>query len=437
MERQVRQLLADKISGNQVGLWLLVPEPLRLGTWDLLCAWAGQPPEAVEPRLALQLVHEAALCSHGIRRDRSLSQKGFEVANGLPFVASDPAIHPLLAAHTVQQTQQLQIGLGKLRRASHHFQGQLLAIDPHRLQSYTRRQMRRHRVDPRFKAVKMVQTFFCLDTHTSQPICFTLASAARTAAQATPELLDLAREILNPAATAPPLVLADGEHYDWQVLDHVRHHTPFDLLVPMPQRQSLQRRCAALPPSAFTHHWAGYATAKLPFHRPRTPAAPDYQLVQRSGERPADYLDKSFLATADRPELLDLTDHYPDRWHVEEFFKFHQALGWDRAGTLNLNIRYAHMTFALVAQAVIQQLRQRLGDPFLHWDATHLANDLFGGLEGDVRVANDTIQVTYYNAPKVELLRQDSEHLPEKLAAQGLAPQIPWLYGFKLDFRLR
>jgi hypothetical protein len=36
LERQVRQLLADKISGNQVGIWLLLPEHLRLGTWDLL-----------------------------------------------------------------------------------------------------------------------------------------------------------------------------------------------------------------------------------------------------------------------------------------------------------------------------------------------------------------------------------------------------------------
>ena len=36
LERQVRQMLADKISGNQVGIWLLVPEHLRLGTGDLL-----------------------------------------------------------------------------------------------------------------------------------------------------------------------------------------------------------------------------------------------------------------------------------------------------------------------------------------------------------------------------------------------------------------
>ena len=95
------------------------------------------------------------------------------------------------------------------------------------------------------------------------------------------------------------------------------------------------------------------------------------------------------------------------------------------------------MTLALVAQAVIHQLRERLGAPFAQWDATHLAKDLFGGLEGDVRVSDDTICVTYYNAPNVDLLRQHYEHLPEKLAAQGVAPQIPWLYNYKLDFRFR
>ena len=114
----MRQLLADKVSGNLVGLWLLVPEHLRLGTWDLLCGWSGQPGECLEPRLALELVHEAALCATGVRERRSLSQKGFELAHGLPFVASDTAIHHLLNAHTVAESQQLQISLGKLRRAS-------------------------------------------------------------------------------------------------------------------------------------------------------------------------------------------------------------------------------------------------------------------------------------------------------------------------------
>src|ERR1700740_3091397 len=80
LERQVRQLLADKISGNHVGVWLLAPEHLRLGTWDLLCAWSRCSAQSVWPRMALHLVHEAAMCLSALRRDRSLTQKGFEVA---------------------------------------------------------------------------------------------------------------------------------------------------------------------------------------------------------------------------------------------------------------------------------------------------------------------------------------------------------------------
>jgi len=131
LERQVRQLLADKISGNQVGIWFLVPEHLRLGTWDLLCGWSQASPQELAPRLALQIIHEAALCRCNLRCGRTLSQKGFEVANGLPFVASDQAVHELLSARTVAAAQSLQVALGKLRRASGHFSGRLLVLDPH------------------------------------------------------------------------------------------------------------------------------------------------------------------------------------------------------------------------------------------------------------------------------------------------------------------
>ena len=171
LERQVRQALADKISGNQVGIWLLLPEHLRLGTWDLLRAWSGQPSERVEPRLALHLVNEAAMCLCSYRQGRTLSQKGFELANGLPFVPTDQAIHDLLDAHTVQEAQHVQIGLGKLRRAGGHFAGTLLALDPHRMTSHSKRQMRRHRFSSQEKPAKMAQTFFLLDCQTGQPVC--------------------------------------------------------------------------------------------------------------------------------------------------------------------------------------------------------------------------------------------------------------------------
>ena len=53
-------MFADKVSGNQIGIWLLAPEHLRLGTWDLLLGWTGQPTPQAEPRLALHVVNEAA-----------------------------------------------------------------------------------------------------------------------------------------------------------------------------------------------------------------------------------------------------------------------------------------------------------------------------------------------------------------------------------------
>ena len=438
LQREVRQLLADKISGNQVGIWLLAPEHLRLGSWDLLGAWTGAQGESVWPRMALHLVHEAALCVNGLRHERSLTQKGFELSNGLPFVPTDQAIHQLLRAHTIAEAQALQLALGKIRRASGHFPGRLLAIDPHRIKSCTKRQMRRRRGSASQKAFKVAQCFFCLDLDSGQPLCFTLASAAKTVTEATPELLDLSRQILNPAPNRAPLVLADSEHYASELLDHVHLETPFELLVPMPAHNAPKVHSQALPSERFIPRWAGYATAKTPFRlqHSRCPE-PYYCFTQRSGERPADYFYKSFLATADRDEVEDLTIHYPQRWHVEEFFKGNQALGWHRAGTLNLHIRYGQMSLALLAQAAIHQMRQRLGEPFCHWEAPHLAREIFGALEGDLRVQNDTILVTYYNAPHAKRLRQVYENLPDQLRAQGIQPHLPWLYNFKLDFRFR
>jgi len=140
--------------------------------------------------VALQLVHEAALCVTGVRPQRTLSQKGFALLNGLPFVVSDRAVHQLLGAHTIAEAQTLQVTLGLLRRASGHFCGTLLAIDPHRVRRYSKRQMRRHRKENDAKPTKVAQTFFVLDADTHQPVCFTTATAARTVAQATPALLD-------------------------------------------------------------------------------------------------------------------------------------------------------------------------------------------------------------------------------------------------------
>ena len=436
LERGVRQWLADKISGSLVGLWLLIPEHLRLGTWDLLCRWTGRSGDRVEPRLALQLVSEAALCLTHMRQHRCLSQKGFELAHGLPFVASDPAIHELLEAHTVADSEALQVALGRLRHASGHYRGDLLVIDPHRIRSYSRRHMRRRACNHDSDPVKAAQTFFCLDPATQQPLCFTTATAARTAAQATPRLLEMAQHILNP----PPgkiLVLADTEHFVADLVAHVRRHTPFHLLVPLPNQPRLRPRIEAVPDERFTPHWAGFATAQTRYRFTDPNVPPAHLFIQRSGERPEQYHRKGFLSTCRRNVVQALTRDFPDRWHVEEFFNAHQALGWHRAGTLNLNIRYGHMTMALLAQAALHQLRQRLGPPMDQWVAPHLATHLLSGLDGDIRVHRDTILVTFYNAPNVELLRAHFHALPRRLEKENVDPRIPWLYNFKLDFRFK
>jgi hypothetical protein len=431
----VRQLLADKVSGNLAGIWLLVAEHLRLGTWDLLCGWTGMPPECVEPRLAMQLVHEAAVCTRGIRAERTLHDRaGFELANGLPFVATDQAIHQLLGGLTVANALALQVALGKLRLASGHFQGKLVAIDPHRVRSHSKRQMRMRVETRENRPFKMAQTFWALDADTKQPLCFTTGTASRNVSDATPQLMDMLENILQPSPNQT-LVVADSEHFSAELIGNIHQRNGIDLLVPLPSHKTYRKQFAQIPEEQFTRRWAGYATAKLPIELKRTHPGTYYQFVERFGECTDEWTYKGFLCTRDREEVDALVEEFPKRWHVEEFFNMEQALGWNRGGTMNLNIRYGQMTMALIAQTAIYQLRQRLSEPYNKWDATHFAKDIFHGLEGDVRVTDDTIIVTYYNAP--ESIRDHYEGLPEKLAGDNVDPGIPWLYGYRLDFRFR
>ncbi|MEA1926657.1 MAG: hypothetical protein U9N73_00505 [Candidatus Auribacterota bacterium] len=436
IERQIRQTLCNKISGNYSGIWLLIPEHLRLGTWDLLRGWTGKQTTEVEPRVALQLVHEAALCVTGKRQTRTLSHQGFEVANGLPFVASDVSVHNLLNAHTVAEAQSLQLMLGKIRHALGHYPGKVLTIDPHRIPSYSKRQMVHKRKSSNSPAIKQLQTFFSFDADSQQPICFTIGSSSRTVSQATPGLLKITADILSPLKNSP-LVLADTEHYSYELLEDIRKNFPFDLLVPMPKFKGNVEDLQKLRPDIFTRHWTGYATAQRIFYAKRNAGGPYCQIVQRFGERDDDIRLNAFLCTSTRAVVDNPVQQYPKRWHCEEFYNANQDLGWQRSGTLNLHIRYGHMTTALIAQAVIHMLRQRVGQPIANWDAKHLAQDFFHDLEGDIRIKRDTIIVTYYNAPNVDLLRRHYTNLPEKLARQGVNPTIPWLFNYKLDFRFR
>jgi hypothetical protein len=326
--------------------------------------------------------------------------------------------------------------LGKIRNTLGHFKGDLLAIDPHRIQTYSQRQMIRRREDNVSKPVKKGQTFFCLDANTKQPICFDTGTSARTVAQVTPPLLDMAQKILRPQTTKP-LVLADNEHCSSALFDIIASQNIFDFLVPFKIKSTIDKIVKSLPENSFSRRWAGYSTVKIDYSINKCKYGPYKLLIQRNGEKKEDYKYNAFLSTSNRDEVQAMALDFPQRWHIEEFFKFYQSLGWNRIGTMNLNIQYGKMTMTLIAQTAIHMMRERIGTPFNTWDSQILSSNYFRGLEGDIRVKKDIIVVTFYNAKNSDLLKRHYENLPKKLIQEGVNPAIPWLYGYKLDFRFR
>jgi hypothetical protein len=428
VERDVRQLLADKVSGNYVGLWLLLPEHLRLGSWDLLKAWSGTSQDtAIDPRLALQMVHESALCANGIRQQRTLHQKGFEILNGLAFVTSDTAIHELLNKHTMAEAHTLQIALGKLRYANNHYSGQYVLIDPHRIQTWSQRGMQPKKARPKAPPRKTVQTFFAIDGQSGQPFSFGMGSSSVTINQATIPLIERLDEILPHEA----LILADTEHFTSDILVFMSKHQKFSILMPTPRSKNILKQAMSM---CYTPQWAGYAVAEGEYQLVNH-QKPLRLILQRTGEREDRYDYKPFITTSHLPASELMTLIFPLRWNIEEFFNIEAALGWNRAATLNLNIRFARITFALIAQTLIYQLKQKLSAPIQNWKATSIADKLFKGIDGDIRVGDHTIFVTFYNAP--QYLKPYYEHLPQKLQKEGIDPRIPWLYDFQVDFRFK
>ncbi|MQY78680.1 MAG: hypothetical protein GH151_05710 [Bacteroidetes bacterium] len=429
VEREVREQLARKVSSNYLGLWLLIPEHLRLGSWDLVKSWSGGSDEDIEPRLALQLIHESALCVSGVRPTRSLCHQGFELLNGLPDVATDKSIHELLETSTIAQSQSLQIALGKLRYSRGHYDGKLLAFDPHRIATYTRRIMPAKKSKPNSRARKVLQTFFCVDAITGQPIASTIGSSATTTSKAALELKELMKSILSDNG----LVMADTEHATAKILNAFYEDEQFDILMPMFVTKKIKKIMQGL---TYQRQWAGYALAETSYRMQRV-NYPLHLIAQRSGEIEAEYQYKPFVATGISDLLKMVSEDFPERWTIEEFFNFEAAIGWNRAATMNLNIRYGKMSLALIAQAATFQLRQKLPKPYKVWTAKHLADSLFHSIDGDLKVKDDTIIVTLYNVPENLNLKRHYGNLPQKLEKEGVDPRIPWLFNFKVDFRFK
>lgn len=376
----------------------------------------------------MQIVSESALCTNRIRSKNSLTHQGFELANGLPYLVSDEDVHNLLDSHTVNQALNMQIALGKIRNALGHYEGDVLAIDPHRIVSTTQRMMPKKKKVPGETSKKTLQTFFAIDTQNGQPLGSTIGSSGQTATRATNDLVNMCEEILPVRS----LILADKEHFTIDLLKKFNNHQLYDVLMPAPMTAKTKKLLSKL---SYKRQWAGFAIGETTYTFNNND---QYRLLaQRSGENADTYSYSAFITTSGKDAIELLSEEYDKRWSIEEFFNFEGAMGFDRASTFNLNIRYGKLSLAMIAQAATYEFRKKLPKPYKRWTAEHLAKSIFSAIDGDIRVRGDTIIVTCYNVPDSLNLKSYYQNLPDKLIKQGINPYIPWLYNFKLDFRFK
>jgi hypothetical protein len=364
----------------------------------------------------MQIVNEAAICSNRVRKSNYIANQGFELLNGLGFLVTDGQVHDLLDKHTVSEACSLQESLALIRSNNGHYNGNFIAIDPHRIVSTSQRIMPRKKKQPEEPSRKMLQTFFALDTQTGQPIGFGIGSPGANTTKATIDLLDMVDKVSKNA-----LILADKEHFTQSLIRDIDQNRDFEFLVPVISTERIRKIERSL---SYQRKWAGYAVAETPFNFDK--CKEKYRLIsQREGEIARDFVYKSFLTLSSRPATELLSEIYCERWSIEDFFNFDGAMGFDRASTFNLNIRYGKMSLALLAQAATYELRKKLPKPYNRWNSTHLAEAVFTNMDGDLRVEEDTIIVTCYNSPKELNLQNNYQGLPAKLIAEGINPKIP------------
>lgn len=406
-----------------MGLWLLVPEYLRLGAWDLIRGLFGEKGD-IPARLAMQMVNESALCVNRIRKKDSLCHQGFSLVNGLSFLATDESIHGILNQKTVLQYADFQSTLMKIRMLDGHYGDgeRILAIDPHRIGSSSGRVMVQKKKRPDLPSTKMMQTFFCNDATTGQPLGFTLSASGKTCSQATLQLLDMVGEVLTTGEKA--LILADKEHFSQEITSYFADSPSMDVLMPAP---GIKRINDCLQGLDYQYLWPGYSVAETEysFHN----SSKKFRLLAQKEAVPGkEDVYKAFLTTSDKDPAALISKVFSKRWTIEEFFNFEGDMGWNRASTFNLNIRYGKQSLALLAQAAAFGLRKNLPEPYSKWSAAMLSEKVLTNMEGDVRIKDDKIIVTYYG---------DHEALGIKEKYQNISSKIPWIYNYKLEFRFK
>jgi len=284
----------------------LVAEHLRLGSWDLIKGYTGGIDTDIELRIAMQITNEAAICKNRVRKKNYISHQGFELLNGLSFLASDEEVHKFLDKHTVSDAQSLQESLSIIRSNKGHYKGEIIAIDPHRIISTSKRVMPKKKKQPKEPSRKMLQTFFALDTETGQPIGCGIGTPGVNTTKATIDLLNMVNKINNKKA----LILADKEHFTQNLTSDIKNKDQFELLVPVLSTTRIQKIERSL---TYKSQWAGYAIDETTFKF--RGSKEEYRLiVQREGEIESQYKYKSFLTISDKPAVILLSEKYGKRW---------------------------------------------------------------------------------------------------------------------------
>ena len=366
------------------------------------------------------------LCVNRVRKKNSLGHQGFQLLNGMGRLVSDEQVHLLLNKHTIQDTQDMMMNLGIQRKLSGHYKGDLIAIDPHRIISSSQRVMVKKKKKPKEPSQKMLQTFFSVSCQTGQPIMATISSTGIPTTKASLNLINTTEKIIK----TPALLIADKEHFTNKLFESTSNNSNMDLLTPTLNTQRIKNIIKSLKYKPIS---AGYAIAETDFYFSKKHTK--FRLIaERFGEKEYNY--KGFLTTSTKDAKILLCDNYDKRWSVEEFFRFENDMNLNRAATMNLNIRYGNLAMAMLAQAATYELRKNLTGVYKKWNAKHLANEVLAWNDGDVRVKNDTIIVTFYGSSQY-IKKNEYINLPEKLKQNGINPHIPWLYNYKLDFRFK
>ncbi|WP_373524263.1 hypothetical protein [Aquiflexum sp.] len=111
--------------------------------------------------------------------------------------------------------------------------------------------------------------------------------------------------------------------------------------------------------------------------------------------------------------------------------------GLEQGIDIQSEIRYGRQSLALLAQAAAFRLGKNLPEPQSRWTAAMLSEKVFTNMEGDIRVKDDTIIITYYKDHEVLSMRDKYHNISQQLENENISPEIPWIYDYKLEFRFK